>query len=229
MIAGIFFAEFDNEAGPKIVFQHPPGVISEESFEQVREYVITKPQLCGRTVCVRMSDGLFAMGCPSCIEHPKYHRNALIFNVGFVFSPASAEMMEACKPILRKIARVVSETEQESELLFNGTSRERFIASLPKIRSDLNSRGMSIIPLDDANSLFLKIMPARHLLDSESSVAGLSTKTSSAATSVNQLPTTLVPIPIMEEVPQQMQREWDLAVQEVYLSTSWRTSKPYDV
>lgn len=71
MIEGIFFSEFDNNAGPVIRFQDPDGYvrnsslfrfikrnifyqscISAESFEHISEYVITKSVLCYRNICI---------------------------------------------------------------------------------------------------------------------------------------------------------------------------------
>lgn len=48
----IFYAEFDNILGPKIKYQSPEGFIPEDAFDTVSDYVITKPDLCGRVVTV---------------------------------------------------------------------------------------------------------------------------------------------------------------------------------
>jgi len=46
----LFFAEFHHLQGPKISFQSPDGFISADTFDGISEYIITKPQLCGRLV-----------------------------------------------------------------------------------------------------------------------------------------------------------------------------------
>jgi nitrogen permease regulator 2-like protein len=51
-ILAIFFSEFDNIVGPKIVYQAPAGFITPEDFDAVSEYTITKPDLCGKVVSV---------------------------------------------------------------------------------------------------------------------------------------------------------------------------------
>lgn len=51
-IGGVFYAEFDNIVGPKIVYQSPDGFFDPEDFDAVSEYMITKPDLCGKVVSV---------------------------------------------------------------------------------------------------------------------------------------------------------------------------------
>lgn len=51
-IRGLFYAEFDNTVGPKIFFQAPEGFICADDFDDISEYMITKPDLCGKIVTV---------------------------------------------------------------------------------------------------------------------------------------------------------------------------------
>ena len=46
----VFYSEFDNVVGPKIVYQAPLGYLAADEFDSISDFVITKPQLCGRTV-----------------------------------------------------------------------------------------------------------------------------------------------------------------------------------
>jgi hypothetical protein len=94
--------------------------ISNEVFDAVSEYIITKPQLCGKTtisMCAPSSKNFFCFSCltfvsrtafdhvivgsPMCVEGRKYHRNALLWNLAFVLSPGTPSDMY--KPILRKL------------------------------------------------------------------------------------------------------------------------------
>lgn len=49
-LLGIFFAEFHPVQGPKVTFQAPEGLLKNDTFESISDYVIPKPQLCGRLV-----------------------------------------------------------------------------------------------------------------------------------------------------------------------------------
>jgi len=51
-LRGVFFAEFHAVQGPRIASQAPEGLLSAEVFDSIAEYVIPKPQLCGRLVMV---------------------------------------------------------------------------------------------------------------------------------------------------------------------------------
>eukprot|EP01116_Phalansterium_solitarium_P017055 TRINITY_DN4115_c0_g1_i1.p1 TRINITY_DN4115_c0_g1~~TRINITY_DN4115_c0_g1_i1.p1 ORF type:complete len:462 (+),score=207.63 TRINITY_DN4115_c0_g1_i1:281-1666(+) len=84
-LAGVFYCEFDNKAGPKVVCQYPPGLLRPEVFEATREYFITKPQLAGRVISL-VAYGWRFMGCAVKIESSRYERNFFLFNVCFVFA-----------------------------------------------------------------------------------------------------------------------------------------------
>jgi hypothetical protein len=51
-IRAIFYAEFDNTVGPKVFFQAPEGCIAAEDFDDVSDYIITRPDLCGKVLTV---------------------------------------------------------------------------------------------------------------------------------------------------------------------------------
>lgn len=49
------------------------------------------------------------IGCPVCIEHKKYSRNALLFNLGFV---CDAQMKTcALEPIVKKLSQYLTTLE----------------------------------------------------------------------------------------------------------------------
>lgn len=60
------------------------------------------------------------IGCPVCIEHKKYSRNALLFNLGFVCD-AQAKTC-ALEPIVKKLAGYLTTLEVCSKM---GTGGER--------------------------------------------------------------------------------------------------------
>lgn len=81
----IFYCEFDNERGPVLYCQTPTDFLSTVQFDNISQYLITKPQFCGKLVTVT-AYGRKVMGFPVCIEDSKYHRNALRFNIGVVLA-----------------------------------------------------------------------------------------------------------------------------------------------
>lgn len=80
----IFYAEFDNIAGPQILYQAPNEYLSNEVFDSISDYIIIDKPLCGKIVTLVLPPDQTIVGYPVCIEDDKYHRNALLFNIGRV-------------------------------------------------------------------------------------------------------------------------------------------------
>ncbi|OWZ02385.1 hypothetical protein PHMEG_00026066 [Phytophthora megakarya] len=156
MIKGLFYSEFDNVAGPVILFQAPDNVLSNEVFDSVSGYIIIDKALCGKIITVRAQQ-MKIVGYPVCIEDDKYHRNALLFNIGFVFD----EHVETApyRPILRKLGALVEGMEKESGFLYNSDKKELLGTILPQILRDLTLHGECTIPVDTANIVNLKLFP----------------------------------------------------------------------
>ncbi|EEY64899.1 uncharacterized protein PITG_16224 [Phytophthora infestans T30-4] len=156
MIKGLFYSEFDNVAGPVILFQAPENVLSNEVFDSVSGYIIIDKALCGKIITVRAQQ-MKIVGYPVCIEDDKYHRNALLFNIGFVFD----ELVETApyRPILRKLGALVEGMEKESGFLYNADKKELLGTILPQILRDLTLHGECTIPVDTANVVNLKLFP----------------------------------------------------------------------
>ncbi|KAF1781281.1 Nitrogen permease regulator 2 [Phytophthora cactorum] len=156
MIKGLFYSEFDNVAGPVILFQAPENVLSNEVFDSVSGYIIIDKALCGKIITVRAQQ-MKIVGYPVCIEDDKYHRNALLFNIGFVFD----ELVETApyRPILRKLGALVEGMEKESGFLYNADKKELLGTILPQILRDLTLHGECTIPVDTANIVNLKLFP----------------------------------------------------------------------
>lgn len=65
------------------------------------------------------------IGCPVCIEHKKYSRNALLFNLGFVCD-AQAKTC-ALEPIVKKLAGYLTTLEVCNRMgLSEGEGRQMF-------------------------------------------------------------------------------------------------------
>lgn len=156
MIKGIFYSEFDNIAGPIIVFQAPSDVLSNETFDSISSYIIIDKALCGKIITVCVHD-LKIVGYPVCIEDDKYHRNALLFNIGFVFD--SHVETEPYRPILRKLGTLMESMEKESAFLSTTETKAKLETILPQILRDLTVHGECTIPINVANVLNLKVFP----------------------------------------------------------------------
>lgn len=70
-----------------------------------------QPSLDSYTLCLCCSTamGKKLIGCPVCIEHKKYSRNALLFNLGFVCDAQTNTC--ALEPIVKKLSGYLTTLE----------------------------------------------------------------------------------------------------------------------
>lgn len=87
-LQAIFLCEFDNHVGRTLAFQQPNDTFTAEEFDDISDYLIPKPQLCGNLVTLRLVERT-VLCRPVCLEGTQYARNALIFSLGFVLDPQS--------------------------------------------------------------------------------------------------------------------------------------------
>ncbi|EDO45161.1 predicted protein [Nematostella vectensis] len=155
----ILFCEFHPVAGPKIVYQSPEDFISKEEFDCVADYIIPKPELQRKLITVNALGHKF-MGCPISIENAKYSRNALLFNVCFVFTENPDTV--CYENVVKKLAEYLTTLELEDGFLSKDETKETLPTILSSARHQLNSAGKCTIAIDEANTIHLKpIIPSR--------------------------------------------------------------------
>ncbi|RHY05092.1 hypothetical protein DYB25_003336 [Aphanomyces astaci] len=122
--------------------------------------------------------GIKIVGYPVCIEDDKYHRNALLFNIGTISStyPLSHDADAApYKPILRKLGALMESMEKEMGFLSKEASKATLSTILPSILHDLTMYGESTTTIDTANiinlKVFQKLPPPPNVLDHQVPVA----------------------------------------------------------
>ena len=161
-LAAVFFCEFDNSVGRTLAFQEPAGFISADAFDAISDFLIPKPQLCGRLLVLR-EEGRVVLCWPVCIEDPRYARNALLFSLGFVLEPGTASgAPERYGRVLEKASRHLEVLEKESRLLSGGSREVQHM--LPQLLHDLRKHGRCSIAADASNTLELSLpqpLPAR--------------------------------------------------------------------
>ena len=106
----IFYADFHPKAGSRIVYQSPTGYVERKVFDSVTGYIITKPQLHGKLITVN-AHGYRFLGVPSCLDNPKYERNALMFNFVMVFDADSDTSQY--ERVARKLSLYMTALERE--------------------------------------------------------------------------------------------------------------------
>ncbi|KAL2017653.1 hypothetical protein VTK56DRAFT_1867 [Thermocarpiscus australiensis] len=182
MIQGIFYARFFPQKGTKIVAQSPPGCIVTVQgastakpplfdFSVLQEYIVPRKSFCNRYITVADPEGKYhVLGFPVYIHHPRYYRNEFIFNFGLVVEHDVDQI--PYERVVRRLAATFAEMEKQSGYLsqdVDGTGAaadtdeykgRRPIASLLEIiKEDLNNYGECMIPVDDANTINMKLFP----------------------------------------------------------------------
>ncbi|GAB5366167.1 hypothetical protein AAMO2058_001121500 [Amorphochlora amoebiformis] len=155
-LLSIFYAEFDNIEGPKIVYQSPQGFLSAQDFEKISGYVIGGPLLSNKIITIDAC-GYRIMGYPVCIENSKYKRNALLFNLAFVF-PTDVDLQAYnFTQTLTKLANTIQTLEHEASFLSNPETKKRLKLVLGDILESINKNGQSLIRIHPCCGLSLKI------------------------------------------------------------------------
>ena len=115
----LFYAKFDDEKGPSLVYQVPDGpdeVFSAASFDCVSGYVVALDSaVCGSLVTVSTARRQTVASFPICLEDARYARHRLAFSVGIVV--ASVDDVATYEPLLRNAAQLLERLEVEREFL----------------------------------------------------------------------------------------------------------------
>ncbi|OJJ39653.1 hypothetical protein ASPWEDRAFT_25462 [Aspergillus wentii DTO 134E9] len=169
MIKAIFYSKFDIKEGPKVVHQVPDGAIVPSTtapsqpliltFSDVSFFVIPRQELCGNLIQV-CTNGFRILGYPICMKSPRYDRNEFIFNFCLVL--AEDEDFSTYKSVVQRLADLMRGLEEQSGFLSRDHSKsgEGKVYSLCEtLMEDLNNYCESMIPVDELNTLNIKLFP----------------------------------------------------------------------
>lgn len=154
--------------GPKVVHQVPADSIVAASapsqsplfhFPSVSSYVIPRQEFCSRMLTV-VINSYRILGHPVCLRSPNYPRNEFLFNFCLVLD-ASTDFSPHLTVTL-KLANLLRTLEEQSHFLSRDTSPSntgKIYALCEILLEDLNNYCESMIPIDDANTLNIKLFP----------------------------------------------------------------------
>ncbi|KAG0268489.1 Nitrogen permease regulator 2 [Actinomortierella ambigua] len=121
-LLSIFYCTFHPTQGPKVLYEVPEGSILSKNplveFDTISEFLIPKVELCSNLVTIS-TPSCKVLGFPINLEHKKFQRNALMFNLAFVFDKDAD--LSSYEPVVRKMARVLKALEKECEFLSRQT------------------------------------------------------------------------------------------------------------
>jgi len=149
------YCEFDTLLGPQIAYQFPNEFITKEQMYGISPYIITKPDFQSHLISLKAFTYIF-MGFPVVIEDKKYSRNALIFNVVFVFD--GNDNVEEYEPVVKKLANYLMVLEKEGSYLSSEETKSNIPDVLRKIYEDLSAKGECTILINHCNTIYLKVV-----------------------------------------------------------------------
>ncbi|KAI4095122.1 MAG: hypothetical protein LQ348_006741 [Seirophora lacunosa] len=168
MIKAIFFCAFDIKEGPKVLHQVPadsivPSATSTQiplfHFPSLSSYIIPRPEFCSRliTFCTPTHR---ILSHPVCLPSPSYPRNAYTFSIALVLNLSTPFASYAT--VTLKLASLLRTLEEQSRFLSRDTSAPntgKVYALCEILLEDLNNYCESMIPIDDSNTLNIKLFP----------------------------------------------------------------------
>ncbi|KAK6520072.1 Nitrogen permease regulator 2 [Arthrobotrys conoides] len=164
----IFYSYFDADKGPRVLYQVPENSVTPSSdnpsqppslfsFDEISDYIIPKQQLCDRLITF-CRNRYRLLGYPICLEDDKYDRNEFIFN--FVIVLDESEEFSSYKPVVKKLARLFKALEEQMGFLWNEVTRSSVYTLIEQVMEDLNSYLECMIPINESNTINLKLFPA---------------------------------------------------------------------
>lgn len=110
----LFYSQFDIEKGGEIIVQYPNGYLSNEEFIKISEYVVPKPELCNKSVSIKLGSS-YLMGYPIYLTSKNYNRTRFQFNFSLIVKEESFEKDGVVfEMLLMKIAKTFEEVEISS-------------------------------------------------------------------------------------------------------------------
>jgi len=149
------FCEFDPHLGPQIAYQSPVDFISKSEMDSIASYIIPKPQLQSRLISLK-AFGYTFMGYPVTIEDKKYFRNDFRFNAVFVFN--EDDEVQEYEAVVKKLAGYLKTLEIEISYLSDDEKKCNIPDVLKKILLDLSGAGECTIPINNCNTIYLKVV-----------------------------------------------------------------------
>lgn len=179
----------DTQTGPKIVHQVPEGsiVTSSElsasnaytipssssstallSFPTISRFLIPRQSLCGNLISLNPpplnpnTPQTLVLSYPICLTSSHYPRNEFIFNFALVLGDPSTIDVPSYKSVVKKLAHLMRSLEEQSRFLSDDTSLPnagKIYSLCEMLMGDLNNYCECMIPIDELNTLNIKLFP----------------------------------------------------------------------
>ncbi|KAK4946049.1 Nitrogen permease regulator 2 [Elasticomyces elasticus] len=186
-IKAIFYSKFDPQEGPKILHQVPEDSILTTSelsasngptsssasspllsFSTISRFLIPRQSLCGNLISLSPppltpnTPPTLVLSHPICLTSPHYPRNEFIFNFALVLGEPSTTDVTSYKSVVKKLAHLMRSLEEQSRFLSDDTAPPnsgKIYSLCEMLMEDLNNYCECMIPIDELNTLNIKLFP----------------------------------------------------------------------
>lgn len=133
-------------------------------FSSISRFLIPHQSLCGNLISLAppSSPPCLILSYPICLKSSDYARNEFIFNFALVLSSPETIDVAAYKSVVTKLAHVMQSLEEQSKFLSSDTSPSgtgKIYSLCEMLMEDLNNYCECMIPIDELNTLNIKLFP----------------------------------------------------------------------
>lgn len=159
-LRSIIYSEFDVIIGPRLAFHAPEGSFREAWFVLFKDTLIPKPALCNKVTVVRLpSLDLKVVGIAINVVGEQYARNALLYNLAFVFG--ADEPIEPYRQLVQKFAMFLRTLEVDSRFLSTPATKAQLPALLKDVYTALRTEGECRRAVTPSDTLVLIVTQPR--------------------------------------------------------------------
>ncbi|SMN22957.1 similar to Saccharomyces cerevisiae YEL062W NPR2 Subunit of the conserved Npr2/3 complex that mediates downregulation of TORC1 activity upon amino acid limitation [Maudiozyma saulgeensis] len=171
----VFYSNFHPTEGSKVCYQFPPNNLQNYNinFNSVKNYIIPKLQLCHKLLTMKY-ENYRIVSYPVTVNSQSYARNFFSFNFVFIF-PYDCET-SPYEPAIARLAKMFRVLEEQNQILSLAENDPVFFKDpstlsnkpdssfsiqdlIMRIYQDLNSYSECLIPINDANTVDIKLFP----------------------------------------------------------------------
>lgn len=138
------------------------------NFSTIAQFLIPRQSLCGNLISLspppltQQTPSTLILSHPVCLTSSHYPRNEFIFNFALVLGDPSSIDVPSYKSVVKKLAHLMCSLEEQSHFLSDDDSPSntgKIYSLCEMLMEDLNNYCECMIPIDELNTLNIKLFP----------------------------------------------------------------------
>jgi hypothetical protein len=138
------------------------------NFSTIAQFLIPRQSLCGNLISLsppqltQHTPPTLILSYPICLTSSHYPRNEFIFNFALVLGDPASIDVPSYKSVVKKLAHLMCSLEEQSHFLSDDDSPPntgKIYSLCEMLMEDLNNYCECMIPIDELNTLNIKLFP----------------------------------------------------------------------